>query len=77
MTTTTATSMLSRKLQHMFRTLDSDQDGYVAAQDISAHADALAAPFATQPEKIQTLSDALLHIWDASCDRWTRTATAS
>ncbi|MEU6153222.1 EF-hand domain-containing protein [Actinosynnema sp. NPDC047251] len=62
--TATATSILSRKLQHMFRLLDNDQDGYVTAQDISARADALAAPFGAHPEKAQALKDSMHHIWD-------------
>lgn len=62
--TTTATSILSRKLQHMFRLLDSDHDGYVAAQDISARAEALAAPFAAQPDKVETLKESMHHVWD-------------
>ncbi|MEU4805008.1 EF-hand domain-containing protein [Actinosynnema sp. NPDC023587] len=62
--TTTTTSILSRKLQHMFRMLDSDQDGYVTADDISARADALAAPFSAQPEKVRKLKESLHHVWD-------------
>ncbi len=63
MTTTTA-PVLSRKLQHMFRILDSDQDGYLEVQDMSARAEALAAPFAAPPERVQALSRSLQHIWD-------------
>ncbi|WP_330294221.1 EF-hand domain-containing protein [Streptomyces sp. NBC_00503] len=63
--TTTATPILTRKLQHMFNLLDVDQDGYLTMADLPALADALAVPFAAQPEKIQTLREALLRIWEA------------
>lgn len=62
---TTTTSILSRKLQHLFRLLDSDHDGYLARHDLSVRAEALAAPFAAPPEKVHGLRDALYHIWDA------------
>ncbi|GAA3463777.1 MULTISPECIES: EF-hand domain-containing protein [Saccharothrix] len=67
--TTTVTSILTRKLNHMFRILDTDQDGHLTARDMPAMADALAVPFAEQPEKVERLRAALLHIWEAHLER--------
>ncbi|MEU5115585.1 EF-hand domain-containing protein [Streptomyces longwoodensis] len=57
-------SVLSSKLHRMFTFLDTDQDGSLTEQDLTAIADRLAGSVPTQPEKVQRLRDALVVIWD-------------
>lgn len=67
--TTDVSTILSRKLRHMFDMLDADRDGRLTAEDMTGLADALAVPFAARPEKVQALREALRHIWDAHLRR--------
>ncbi|MBQ1157463.1 EF-hand domain-containing protein [Streptomyces sp. A73] len=57
-------SILSTKLRRMFAFLDTDQDGFLTEQDLTAIADRLADSVSTQPEKAQRLREALAVIWD-------------
>ncbi|MGP3966559.1 EF-hand domain-containing protein [Streptomyces sp. 6N223] len=61
----TTTPILSRKLQHMFRLLDADSDGFLTADDMTTYASQLAVAFPEQPQKIEKLSIALGHMWEA------------
>jgi Ca2+-binding EF-hand superfamily protein len=62
--TTEAGPVLSTKLRRMFAFLDTNQDGSLTEQDLTAIADRLSVAIPTRPEKVQRMRDALAAIWD-------------
>ncbi|WP_394437738.1 EF-hand domain-containing protein [Streptomyces sp. SGAir0957] len=62
--TTAETSVLGTKLHRMFNFLDTNQDGRLTEDDLSAIADRLATSVPTQPVKVERLRGALGAIWE-------------
>ncbi|MEV7616666.1 EF-hand domain-containing protein [Streptomyces sp. NPDC089799] len=62
--TAPATSVLTRKLRHLFVLLDADGDGFLTAGDLPAVANRLAGAFPADPEKARRLRLALERIWE-------------